>query len=92
MKFLENCQKILKKLKRNWKENCKWYQENYENIIGKNWSNKKFFWNNSVKLGKNYEKILENLEKMWEILRTNLKEKNFDEIFEVIFGRTREKL
>ncbi len=35
MKFWENYKKILNKFKKNWEENFKWFQENFENIIVK---------------------------------------------------------
>ncbi len=74
MKFWKNCKKILKKFKRNWEENFKWFQENFGNIIGKNsnsklmllilWRNfKKLFWNNSSEIRENYK---ETLEKFWK--------------------------
>ncbi len=57
----------MKKFKRNREENCKWIQEDYGNIIGKNWSNLKLmlyynellksFSNISVKFGKNWKNI-----------------------------------
>ncbi len=80
MKFWENCKKILKKFKRNCEENFKWFQKNYVNIIGKNWSNSKlmliqykeilksFFEIISVKSGKNYKKFWE---KLWKNIRNN---------------------
>ncbi len=33
MKFWGKCKKILKKFRRNWEENFKWFQANYGNII-----------------------------------------------------------
>ncbi len=36
MKLWEECKKILKKCKKNWEENSKWFEENCENITGKN--------------------------------------------------------
>ncbi len=65
----------MKKFKRNWEEESRWFQENYGNIIGKNWSNFNWWcWYYEeilesfseiilVKLGKASEEILE---KLWK--------------------------
>ncbi len=92
MKFWENCNKILKKFKRNWEENSKWFQENYGNIIGKNWGNlklmllilwknfRKFFWNNFSEIEKKPQRNI----------RKTLKQygKHFAQTFKNIFMET----
>ncbi len=91
MKFWENCEKFLKKFKRNWQENFNWFQENDGNIIGKTEVIRNWCWQYYDGILKSFSEVISVKSKKLEILKKYRKhfaqtfKKNFDGNF-VIFS------